>query len=189
MAGPGSGHLERFECWHALPETRPDRLIEIGVIDLPVEPRRLVVARVATNVAGSLWPEADIATDMPGQRHRLELLADLEVKGQAAHRRDRHLHAELAAQFRAPAIGRINDGLGREPLARPEAYTRDALAGDFEIDNPVLPVADAEARGFPAKSHQHTVRVHIAVVGRESGDIDVVDPHRRKAVLDALAVE
>ena len=31
--------------------------------------------------------------------------------------------------------------------------------------------------------------VHITVVGRVSCDIDIIHPHRRKAVLDAFAVE
>ena len=76
-----------------------------------------------------------------------------------------------------------------EPLARLEPHPGDVLAGDVEIDDPVLQVADAQARGLAAKPHQHAVRVHVAVIRREGGDVDVVDPHRREPVLDALAVE
>src|SRR5215472_14000765 len=84
MASPGAGHLERFEGRHSLGQPRPDGLVEIGIIDLPVEPRRLVIAGVPADIAGALRAKADIAADMPGQRHRLELLANFEIK---RHRR------------------------------------------------------------------------------------------------------
>src|ERR687889_375111 len=95
MPGPGARHLERLEGRDALGETGPDRLVEIRVVDLPVEPGRLVITGVAADIASSLRAEADIAADMPGQRHRFEFLANLEIEGQPAHRRDRHLHPEL----------------------------------------------------------------------------------------------
>ena len=44
------------------------------------------------------------------------------------------------------------------------------LAGDIEINDPVLQVAYSQAHGLAAKSYQHAMRVHIAVVGREGGD-------------------
>jgi hypothetical protein len=40
-----------------------------------------------------------------------------------------------------------------------------------------------------AAAHQDAVRVHVAVIRREGGNVDIVDPRRREAVLDALAVE
>src|SRR5215208_1324127 len=76
MPGPGASHLERLEARDALGEAGPDRLVEIRVIDLPVEPRRLVIAGIAADIAGPLRTEADIAADMPGQRHRFERLTD-----------------------------------------------------------------------------------------------------------------
>ena len=33
------------------------------------------------------------------------------------------------------------------------------------------------------------MRVHVAVIGGEGGNVDIVDPHRREAVLDPFAVE
>src|SRR4051812_32607256 len=51
MTGPGASHLERFEGRYAFRQPRPDRLVEIGIVDLPIEPRRLVVAGVAADVA------------------------------------------------------------------------------------------------------------------------------------------
>src|SRR6516162_10242214 len=46
MTGPGPAHLERFKSRHPLGQPRPDRLVEIGIVDLPVEPGRLVIAGV-----------------------------------------------------------------------------------------------------------------------------------------------
>src|SRR5215208_1573018 len=75
MPGPGCSHFERLETRDALGKAGPDRLVEIRVIDLPVEPGRLVIAGIAADIAGPVRAEADIATDMPGQRHRFEFLA------------------------------------------------------------------------------------------------------------------
>ena len=68
MPGPGARHLERLEGRHPLGETGPDRLVEIVVIDIPVEARRLVIPGVAADIAGALRPERDILADMAGQR-------------------------------------------------------------------------------------------------------------------------
>src|ERR1044071_6140429 len=90
---------------------------------------------------------------------------------------------------------RLSLGSGAPPLAavapRPlvEPHRGDSLSGDLEIDDAVPPVPDAQARGLAAKPHQHAMRVHVAVVRGEGGDIDIVDPHRWKAVLHPLAVE
>src|SRR4051812_6153709 len=67
MTGPGAGHLECFEGWDPLGQPRPDRFVEIGIVDLPVEPGRLVIAGVAADIAGPLRPKADISADMPSQ--------------------------------------------------------------------------------------------------------------------------
>src|SRR5215471_3971007 len=69
MPSPGALDLQRLERRHPHGEARPDRLVEIGIIDLPVEPMRLVIGRVAADVPGALGPEADIAADVAGQRH------------------------------------------------------------------------------------------------------------------------
>src|SRR5215813_8044676 len=152
MAGPGAGHLERFEGRHSLGQARPNRLVEIEIVDTPVEPRRFVIAGVAADIADALRAKADIAADMPGQRHRLELFANFEIKRQPPHRRDGHLHAELAAQSGAPAIGGVDDALGRYPFARFEPHPGNLLAPDIEINDPVLQVADSQAYGLAAKS-------------------------------------
>src|SRR4051794_34306127 len=81
MPGPGCGHFERFEGRDPLGEAGPDCLVEIRVVDLPFEPGRLVVAGVTADIAGALRAEADIAADMPGQRHRFERLANFEIEG------------------------------------------------------------------------------------------------------------
>src|SRR5215813_9745445 len=141
MAGPGAGHLERFEGRYSLGQPRPDRLVEIGIVDLPVEARWLVIAGVAADIASPLRAEADIAADMPGQRHRLELLADLEIKGQSAHRRNRHFHPEFFAKARAPAIGGVNDAVGGQPGPGLKPDGGDPLAGYVEIDDTILLVA------------------------------------------------
>jgi hypothetical protein len=66
---------------------------------------------------------------------------------------------------------------------------RNPLAGHLEINHPVLQVGNAEAHRLAAEPHQHAVGVHVPVIRRIGGDIDVLDPHRREALLDALAVE
>src|SRR5262245_20812686 len=114
MPCPGAGHFERFEGRYALGEPWPDRLFEIVIVYLPVEPGRLVVAGVAADIATALRTKGDIAADMPGQWQRLELLADREIEGQPAHRCDGHIHPEFIAQFRAPAIGGVDNAFGRK---------------------------------------------------------------------------
>src|SRR6516165_9638531 len=71
MPGPGALDLQRLERRHPFGETRPDRLVEIGIVDLPVESMRLVIGGVAADVQGALGPEADIAADVTGQWHPL----------------------------------------------------------------------------------------------------------------------
>src|ERR1043165_1411217 len=71
MTGPGAGHLERLKGRYPLGQSRPDRLVEIRVIDLPVEPPRFVIAGVAADIAGALRAEADIPAAVAGGGARL----------------------------------------------------------------------------------------------------------------------
>ena len=85
-------------------------------------------------------------------RHRLELFADLEIKGQAVHRRDRHFHAEFVAQLRPPAIGGIEKQFAGQPLTRFKFHRDDLIAADLEIDDAILEVCDAKAHDLAVRS-------------------------------------
>src|SRR6516165_7863535 len=82
VPGPVALDLQRLERRDPLGEAGPDRLVEIGIVDLPVKSMRLPIGRVTADVSAALWSEADIAADVTGQWHPLELLADLKIESQ-----------------------------------------------------------------------------------------------------------
>src|SRR5438046_1018586 len=171
-----------FQRRKSMGQRRPNRALEVIVIDIEIETARLVAVDEPAGVTHPFGAKSE-PIQVLYIRKTLEWISAGKVVLEASQRRHRQRHVRHLAYPGCPRASRVDKSRAGQRFAVVQSNRSCGTVHDIDVDDPILHEYHTKRLRFAPESLQKAVRVAPSVARRMNASAQIIDTHRWETLL------